>query len=426
MSEVIAVTGLGKAYKHYPSRWARLAEWLSPTRRIHHTPTWVLKDVDLRVSSGEAVGIVGFNGAGKSTLLKILAGTTQPTVGDLKVRGPVAALLELGMGFHAEFTGRQNVLIAGQLIGHSPKEMNALLPRIEEFAEIGAYFDEPLRTYSSGMQMRLAFSLATARRPEVLIVDEALSVGDAYFQHKSFSRIREFREQGTTLLIVSHDRFAIQALCDRAVLLHEGRKLHEGDPESVMDFYHAMMADRTLALIRQRTGPQGHVQTASGTGEASLVSIRLINAAGAATEMVKVGETARLELRFRALENLPTLVIGLLIKDRLGQSIYGINTHRLGMQIEDLRSGSEYTFTLEFPVHLGEGHYSVAVALTRSDSHLDRNYEWTDRALIFHVANLSHPRFVGSTWLPARASFNRDEEGFFDGEQPPAEYEAKR
>jgi lipopolysaccharide transport system ATP-binding protein len=344
----------------------------------------------------------------------------------MKVRGPVAALLELGMGFHPEFTGRQNVLIAGQLLGHSPREMNELLPAIEEFAEIGAYFDEPLRTYSSGMQMRLAFSLATARRPEVLIVDEALSVGDAYFQHKSFSRIRDFREQGTTLLIVSHDRFAIQALCDRAVLLHEGRKLREDDPESVMDFYHAMMADRTLALIRQQASPQGHVQTASGTGEAALISLRLINSAGAVTEMVKVGELARLELRFRAIENLPTLVIGLLIKDRLGQSMYGINTHRLGMPIEHLRGGSDYTFALEFPVHLGEGHYSVAVALTRSDSHLDRNYEWTDRALIFHVANLSYPRFVGSTWLPTRASFSADEHTVCESSQPPGYHEEQR
>jgi lipopolysaccharide transport system ATP-binding protein len=214
---IIRVNNLTKAYRQYPHRWARLAEWLLPSKKKRHVQHWVLRDINFEVNAGEAVAIAGLNGAGKSTLLKIITGTTQATSGSVEIKGRVAALLELGMGFHPDFTGRQNIFMAGQLIGHTHDEIAALLPQIEEFAGIGDYIDQPLRIYSSGMQMRLAFSLATARRPDILIVDEALSVGDSFFQHKSFERIRKFRSEGTTLLIVSHDRYAIQAICDRAI-----------------------------------------------------------------------------------------------------------------------------------------------------------------------------------------------------------------
>ena len=186
----IHVSSLGKAYKQYRTRWSRLAEWVLPFLGLRHTLKWVLKDISFRVEPGEAVGIIGINGAGKSTLLKLITGTAQPTTGSVQITGRLTALLELGMGFHPDFTGRQNAFMAGQLIGLSGAEITALMPQIEAFAEIGDYIDQPVRVYSSGMQMRLAFSLATAKRPDVLIVDEALSVGDAYFQHKSFERIR--------------------------------------------------------------------------------------------------------------------------------------------------------------------------------------------------------------------------------------------
>ena len=228
----VRVEGLGKAYKQYPTRWARLAEWVLPFASTRPALHWVLRDISFRVAPGEAVGIIGINGAGKSTLLKIITGTTQPTTGHVELTGSVAAMLELGMGFHADFTGRQNVFMAGQLLGLGVEEISQLMPEIEAFAEIGEYIDQPVRVYSSGMQMRLAFSVATARRPDILIVDEALSVGDAYFQHKSFDRIRQFRRAGTTLLIVSHDKQAIQSICDRAILLDGGRLAKEGSAGS--------------------------------------------------------------------------------------------------------------------------------------------------------------------------------------------------
>ena len=405
MSITVEARSVGKAYRHYPNHWSRLGEWLLPFAGPRHQLTWALRDVSFEVAAGEALGIVGFNGAGKSTLLKIICGTTGATEGSVRLNGRVAALLELGMGFHPEFSGRQNVLIAGQLLGLGRAELDELLPEIEDFAEIGSYFDEPLRIYSSGMAMRLAFSLATARRPELLIVDEALSVGDAYFQHKSFSRIRQFREQGTTLLIVSHDRHSIQSLCNRALLLHEGRLHQQGEPAVVMDYYHALMADRTFAMIRRELNAQGVEQTVSGTGEATIVSVTLQNSAGKSSDAAKVGEQVSICVRIRVHVELPSLVIGVLVKDRLGQEIFGINSHRLAIPIGHLAAGTEHVFRLGFVMNIGEGHYSVSAALTRSDSHIDRTYEWRDRALIFHVLNVEHPRFVGCNWLAPTGSF---------------------
>ena len=285
----ITVTNLSKAYKQYPTRWSRLAEWLTPSHRSRHSLKWVLKDINFTVDSGEAVGIIGINGAGKSTLLKMITGTTQPTTGRVIITGRVSAMLELGMGFHPDFTGRQNAYMAGQLLGMSVEEITSLMPEIEAFAEIGDYIDQPVRVYSSGMQMRLAFSVATAHRPDVLIVDEALSVGDAYFQHKSFDRIRQFRKKGTTLLIVSHDKGAIQSICDRAILLNAGELAMQGEPEAVMDYYNAMLADHQNQSVKQEV-VNGKVQTISGTGEAIVTKIMFLNNEARSVEVIDVGQ----------------------------------------------------------------------------------------------------------------------------------------
>ena len=397
----ILVSGLGKAYRQYPTRWARLAEWLTPWTTRHQL-RWVLQDVNFQVNPGEALGIIGVNGAGKSTLLKMITGTTQPTAGSIRLEGRVAALLELGMGFHPEFTGRQNVFMAGQLLGRSMEELQRLMPSIEAFAEIGEYMDQPVRTYSSGMQMRLAFSVATASRPDILIVDEALSVGDAYFQHKSFDRIREFRKAGTTLLIVSHDRQAIQTICDRALLLDKGRVALEGAPEEVMDFFSAMIAEREQDTIRQERLADNRIRTISGTGEASVAEVVLLNDKGRPVEVLETGTPVTLKVTVDINTDLERLVLGFMIKDRMGQPIYGINTHRINRPLENLKAGEQVTYSYRFDANLGKGNYSVALSLSRLDSHLDKNYEWRDFALIFHVINTRKPDFVGCASLDAR------------------------
>ncbi|WP_236238065.1 ABC transporter ATP-binding protein [Pseudomonas faucium] len=395
----ISVIGLGKAYKQYPARWSRLVEWMVPFSRTRHSLKWVLHDLSFDVEPGEALGIIGVNGAGKSTLLKMITGTSQPTTGSVSITGKVAALLELGMGFHPDFTGRQNAMMAGQLLGYQVEEIASLMPEIEAFAEIGEYIDQPVRMYSSGMQMRLAFSVATARRPDVLIVDEALSVGDAYFQHKSFERIRDFRRQGTTLLIVSHDKAAIQSICDRAILLNNGTLAMEGRPEAVMDYYNAMLADHQNQTVVQEKLADGTMQTVSGTGEAVVSEIGLWNEAGQLIEVVDVGQLVNLRVVVEVKKDIERLVLGYGIKDRLGQVIYGTNTDLKKQPLLDVKAGDFYEFNIRFNANFGYGAYSVQTALVSTDNHLVNNYEWRDLALVFNIININKDHFAGCAWI---------------------------
>jgi lipopolysaccharide transport system ATP-binding protein len=402
----ITVSNLGKAYKQYPNRWARLLEWFDPRNQANHSLKWVLQNINFTVQPGESVGIIGLNGAGKSTLLKMITGTTQPTTGSVRITGRVAALLELGMGFHPDFTGRQNAFMAGQLLGYSVEEIARLMPEIEAFAEIGDYIDQPVRVYSSGMQMRLAFAVATARRPDVLIVDEALSVGDTYFQHKSFDRIRKFRQLGTTLLIVSHDKASIQSICDRAILLNTGKLALEGDPEAVMDYYNALLADHQNQSIRQEVLANGKMQTISGTGEAEISNIAMLNEAGQPLEVVNVGQLVTLRIDVRINVSLDQLVLGYGIRDRLGQTVYGTNTSLQGKTLTAVAAGSNVRFDMQFPANIGTGSYSVQTALVSSETHLENNYEWRELALMFEVINVNKPRFAGVAWLNPDISIN--------------------
>jgi lipopolysaccharide transport system ATP-binding protein len=403
----IRVTNLGKAYKQYPTRWSRLAEWVLPFLGLRHQLSWVLQDINFRVEPGEAVGIIGVNGAGKSTLLKLITGTAQPTTGNVAISGRVAAMLELGMGFHPDFTGRQNVFMSGQLLGLNVEDITALMPEIEGFAEIGDYIDQPVRVYSSGMQMRLAFSVATARRPDVLIVDEALSVGDTYFQHKSFDRIRAFRKAGTTLLIVSHDKHAIQSICDRAILLNSGKLALEGEPEAVMDYYNAMLAERGNQTVRQEKLEDDTTRTISGTGEATVVDVALLDEKRELVEVVNVGQRVTLRVVVEVQQDVPELVLGYMIKDRLGQPAFGTNTYYLQGSIHHLTKGERVEYAFSFLANLGDGSYSVSTALHTQDTHIAANYEWRDHALVFNVVNFDRDRFVGLAWLPPEMECSR-------------------
>jgi lipopolysaccharide transport system ATP-binding protein len=395
----IRVHQVSKGYRQYPSRWARLCEWLWPFSSAKHQLRWVLRNISFDVQAGEAVALVGLNGAGKSTLLKLITGTSRCTSGHVSIQGKVAALLELGMGFHPDFTGQQNAVMAGQLMGVSAETMRELMPEIEAFAEIGNYIHMPVRVYSSGMQVRLAFAVATCIRPDVLIVDEALSVGDAYFQHKSFDRIRAFAKLGTTLLIVSHDRNAIQSICDRAILLANGEVIKDGPPEFVMDYYNALLSpDASTSPIDQAVLQDGGVATRSGSLEAVVSYVRFVNSDGVAVDELSVGGLARLEVLVQVHQDLPSLVLGYGIKNRLGQVMYGTNTWFSQQAISSVKAGSRYQFTVEFPVNLGEGSYSVQTALVDQGSHLSANYEWKDLALVFKVVNVDKTTFEGLSW----------------------------
>lgn len=395
---LMQVSGIGKAYRNYRSEWQRFARWFG-MKTVPAEEVWVLKNVNFTIEAGQAIGIVGQNGAGKSTLLKMITGTLQPTEGSIKVNGRIAAILELGMGFNPELTGRQNAYHAAGLMGYSAEQIHKVMPNIYEFAEIGHYFDEAVRTYSSGMQMRVAFAVATAFRPEILIVDEALSVGDAYFQHKSFNRIKEFQEQGTTLLIVSHDRASIQVLCDRAILLEKGTVIKDGAPEEVMDFYNALIAEKENSTVQIKQMADGRTQTVSGTGEITVEEIAILNAAGAPIEYVDVGQPVTLRIVARAHQDVERLVLGYGIKDRLGQVMYGTNTHLKDQALDNVKSGKCVEFKVAFDMNLGPGSYSVQTALCSTDTHLVNNYEWRDMALVFNVMNVDKHHFAGCAWM---------------------------
>ena len=396
---VLSIVGVGKAYRRYRSEGRRVLAMLGlPVVPLEEN--WVLRGVSFQVHPGEAVGIVGQNGAGKSTLLKIVTGTLRPTEGRVAVAGRIAAILELGMGFNPEFSGRHNVLHAGSLMGLDRAFLERAMPGIEDFAEIGDYFDRPVRTYSSGMQVRVAFALATAMRPEVLIVDEALSVGDTYFQHKSVERIREFRRAGTTLLIVSHDKTAVQTLCDRAILLERGRLLRDADPAQVMDYYNALLAERENQRIDVSTHESGQTRTVSGTGEARVETIGLHDAQGGAVEVVAVGQAVELRVTVRAFADIAQLVLGYQVKDRLGQSVFGTNTFHTDQALLSVRAGERLHFRIRFAANLGPGSYSISTALVSTDTHLVNNFEWRDLATLFTVSNLGQVYFEGLAWIP--------------------------
>ncbi len=400
---ILEVSNIGKAYRDYGGEWRRILSWFGFGFRPLHE-TWTLQNVGFSIASGEAIGIIGQNGAGKSTLLKVITGTLKPSTGSVAVRGRIAAILELGMGFHPDLTGRQNAYHSAGLMGYTHEQVDGVIGSIESFAEIGEYFDEPVRLYSSGMQVRVAFAVATAFRPDILIIDEALSVGDAYFQHKSFDRIREFRDQGTSLLFVSHDKAAILALCDRAVLLEKGRVIKDGAPEEVTDYYNALIAEKENSTIHQEKKEDGKVITVSGTREATVTEIGLYNDEGKRVEVVGVGDAVELRVSVKVHQEIPTLVLGYMIRDRLGQAVFGTNTHHLERIVNEAKKENTFEYSFSFPANLGIGSYSITVALHAHDTHIGSNYEWRDQALIFNVVNISKNTFTGLCWMEPKVS----------------------
>lgn len=404
-ADSLVVENVGKVYREYASEVQRFASWFG-VPVVPVAEHWVLRHVSFKVAAGEAVGIVGQNGAGKSTLLKMIAGTTLPNEGKAATFGRVSALLELGLGFNPELSGRENARHAAGLMGIDGPKIDRLIPQIEAFAEVGDYFDQSMRTYSSGMQMRVAFSVATAIRPDVLIVDEALAVGDAYFVHKCYQRIRQFREAGTTLLIVSHDPSAVQALCDRAILLDRGRLVLDGPPQEVFDYYNALIAEKENSGVRTQAR-EGLVATESGSGEAVFEQLDILDAQGRPVEYIEVGRSVTLRALVRINSDVDRLVFGYMIRDRLGQAVYGTNTHYTGQALEDVGEGELVEFLASFQANLGAGSYSVSVALSSTETHLVRNYEWKDLALVFTVANVDHPAFVGVSHMPPRIEILR-------------------
>ena len=406
---VLRLDGVGKSYASYRSNLRRFGRWIGIAAKPD-AEHWAIRDVSFDLRAGESLALIGQNGAGKSTLLKLVTGTVRPSCGTIGIEGRLSAMLELGLGFNPEFTGRENVFLASGLMGLHTAHISELMSSIEEFAELGRFFDQPLRTYSSGMHARLAFAVATAVRPEILIIDEVLSVGDSYFQHKCFDRIREFRDAGTSLIFVSHAMGDIRSLCERVILIEAGVVLRDGPADEVVDYYNAMIAARENAKlsIEQRRLKDDWVYTRSGSQEAVVRTLDLVDAVnGEAMQLVNVGQRVALIADIVVNEAVPRLILGFLIRDKYGNTIWGTNTFYTDQPLHDLAAGQSLRVRLDFEARLGPGSYSISYALHADESHLSANYEWVDNAIVFDVANLDHPQFIGSSWLPVHFDVQR-------------------
>jgi lipopolysaccharide transport system ATP-binding protein len=329
---------------------------------------WVLRGVEFSVTAGEAVAIVGQNGAGKSTLLKLIAGTLRPSEGDVRINGRVAAILELGMGFNPELTGRQNAFHAGGLMGFDRAALHEVMPAIESFADIGEYFDQPIRTYSSGMQVRVAFAVATAFRPEILIIDEALAVGDASFQRKCFQRIEDFRAEGTTLLFVSHDLETVKKICSRAIFLKSGQLVRFGPAKQVCDDYEQhLFGGKTKPAAAVSVGAErarfdaglaaASCEVVYGNGKADIDFCRVENSQGERINVITNDQPFvwRYDVRFNEMVDNP--IFAMLVKTREGVTVYGVDSSQLHAHTRKYLPGEVIDVRFELSNRLAPGIY---------------------------------------------------------------------
>jgi lipopolysaccharide transport system ATP-binding protein len=293
--------------------------------------------------------------------------------------------------------------MAGLLMGLSSVEIDNLMPQIEGFAEIGADFDRPMRTYSTGMLARVAFSVATARRCDVILVDEALSVGDAYFQQKSFARLREYKAAGSTLVLVSHDKAAVQSICDSVMLLDGGRLVARDAPAPMFDLYNALIAGESAASVERSLSADGATRLRSGSGEARVTGVNLCDAqSGAPIAVCEVGQRVILKIEVAVERRIERLVLGFSIRDRLGNVVFGTNTHHTSQALKSLDAGRRLQFATHMPLNIGAGRYSISTALVDGATHLGENYEWVDHAHEFDVVMGSAAAFEGAAWLEPR------------------------
>lgn len=395
----ISVRNISKTYRLFSHPGDRIKQFLTMGARQYHQEFTALRDVTFDIKKGESVGIIGHNGSGKSTLLQLICGILKPTSGKVNVNGRISALLELGAGFNPEFTGRENVYFQGVLMGFTHAQMDERFDDIAAFADIGEFLDQPVRTYSSGMFVRLAFAVATHVTPDVLLVDEALAVGDAVFQHKSKGRIRQLVENGTSLLVVSHDRNTVTSMCDRSILLAKGKVIMDGRTSEAFDYYHALLAASGKNNVSLKNIDGNKLQVTSGSGEAFIEKITLINTEREETTSIEVGTSVILTFLVKAKTFIPRLVLGFMIRDQFGQAIFGTNTNSFFQTPTDVSASSLLSFQFTFLANIGEGSYSISTALVSTNDRLTNNYESRELAFFFEVKNTRSPDFSGSAWI---------------------------
>lgn len=411
MENAIRVKDVTKIYRLYDRPSDRLKESLSPTRKNYHKDFYALKGVSFDVGKGESVGIIGTNGSGKSTILKIITGVLTPSGGEVAVNGRISALLELGAGFNMEYTGIENVYMNGTMMGYSRADMDKKLPEILEFADIGDFVYQPVKSYSSGMFVRLAFALAINVDPEILIVDEALSVGDIFFQAKCYRRMEELRNSGTTILMVTHDMSSVLKYCDRTVLLNNGTKVAEGKPGEMVDLYKKILAgqyDQLTEMIseiersnaagvlsgagqsegegsgaaaKEAGNSAGNIREHSGelmrdsmtvnpsvneygNGRAEIYDFGILDKDGRLTNLVLKGETFTIKERIRFNGHVEAPIFTYTFRDKKGNDLTGTNTMFENAKVDSADEGDEYEVTFSQRMDLQGGEYLLSMSCT--------------------------------------------------------------
>ena len=409
----IQVTNVEKVYKLYDKPSDRIREALGFGRGKRHTEHHALKGIDLTIRQGECVGIIGTNGSGKSTILKIITGVLNPTGGDVTVNGRISALLELGAGFNMEYNGIENIYLNGTMIGFGEKEIDEKMEAILEFADIGEYVHQPVKTYSSGMFVRLAFAVAINIDPEILIVDEALSVGDVFFQAKCYHKFEEFKEMGKTIVFVSHDLSSISKYCDRVVLLNQGTKLGEGEPKKMIDIYKQVLVGqytipesennnllddeelrRAARGVKEKSAVVGSKADGSsaenpelleyGSKKAVITEYYITDAKGTRTPAILKGSTFTIHMKVRMMENLSAPIFAFTIKNVRGTEITGTNTMFEKAFLEPVKAGEEREVTFTQEMNLQGGDYLLSLGVTGYE-----NDDFTVYHRLYDVLNLT-------------------------------------
>jgi ABC-type polysaccharide/polyol phosphate transport system ATPase subunit len=378
----VRVENLGVRYRIWRQPVDRLKQTLFGRWHTYYEELWALRHVNLEVEKGTTFGIIGPNGSGKSTLLKVIAGLLAPAEGHVERTGRLAALLELGAGFHGEYTGRENVFLNAAMLGLTRDEIESIYPAVVAFSELGPFMDRPVKTYSSGMFVRLAFAVAAQVSPDVLVIDEALAVGDAVFQHRCLGRIKDLQRQGTTILFVTHDMNSVAAFCNAALWLDAGSPRLQGPPEAVVKQYLAWVyarQDRELQV--EALAASGPTQLRYGNGKACIDRFEILTEEGEPTRVLRGRRryTVVLEATFRAPVRAP--ILGFQVRDPFGREIFSVNTLQCEVPVGDGAPGDRVaaTFVIEWP-ELAEALYSVSPSIAAGTQDHHEVLDWLEGA----------------------------------------------
>jgi ABC-type polysaccharide/polyol phosphate transport system ATPase subunit len=381
---VVLVQNVSKLYRLYKHPSDRIRELIPFQSRQLHQDFWALRDISFSVQKGETLGIVGPNGCGKSTLLQLICGILQPTSGRVVARGRVAAMLELGAGFNPEFTGRENVFLNGEIMGISRTAIERALPSITAFADIGEFFERPVKEYSSGMYVRLAFATAIHVDPDILIVDEALAVGDAIFANRCVRKFQELKQRKITVLFVSHDLGLVKHLSDRAVLLVGGRIHAQGEPNQVIQQYIGLVLERQRADAEPSRRTQIANSFRHGDRTSEILDVQLLDSGGEPTKVVASGEAVRVRVHSVFHQPKSGPMVGILIRNRIGMEVYGTNTRVEQIELGDFGAGDELDLEFQFECWLAPQQYTLTVATQNPDG---SSHDWLDDVLAFEVVD---------------------------------------